>query len=50
LFVLDFNIPGLATEAPTGEPLRVKIPGMVRDLIETDPTVILVPAGLRRLF
>lgn len=33
-FVQETDVPGLATEAPTLEELRHKVPAMIRDLIE----------------
>jgi Domain of unknown function (DUF1902) len=35
-YVEESNIPGLRTEAPSIEDLRVKLPGLVEDLIEAN--------------
>ncbi|TXN24343.1 DUF1902 domain-containing protein [Methylobacterium sp. WL9] len=36
-FVNQSNIPGLAAEATTLQALRLKLPGMIRDLLDIDP-------------
>lgn len=35
-YVSDSDVPGLATEAPSLEALRQKLPGMIQDLLEDD--------------
>ncbi len=37
-FVNESDIPGLVTEAPSLEALRLKLPGMIQDLLDVEAT------------
>lgn len=36
-YVRDTDVPGLATEAPTLDALRAKVPAMIQDLLADQP-------------